>query len=166
MARDRRSSINDRRSGRRQDLRYAARIESLTDGTEIPCTLVDVSQTGARLLAREPEQVPDELLTVLQQRVKAASLSAETRDKLRGWRGDALKQLFAAVPVEREQLVGDHGSVAHQVIVEALQVADELVFVHEEDMVLEPLLSCDPVDGGVELTGVRSELAERQVQVP
>ena len=51
MARDRRSSINDRRSGRRQDLRYAARIESLTDGTEIPCTLVDVSQTGARLLA-------------------------------------------------------------------------------------------------------------------
>lgn len=62
MARDRRSSTDDRRSGRRQDLRYAARIESLTDGTEIPCTLVDVSQTGARLLAREPEQVPDEFL--------------------------------------------------------------------------------------------------------
>lgn len=62
MARDRRSSTDDRRSGRRQDLRYAARIESLTDGTEILCTLVDVSQTGARLLAREPEQVPDEFL--------------------------------------------------------------------------------------------------------
>lgn len=62
MAKDRRSSINDRRSGRRQDLRYAARIESLTDGAEMPCTLLDVSQTGARLLARDPERVPDEFL--------------------------------------------------------------------------------------------------------
>jgi len=62
MTRDRRSSIKDRRAGRRQDLRYAARIESLTDGAEIPCTLLDVSQTGARLVAREPEQVPDEFL--------------------------------------------------------------------------------------------------------
>ncbi|MGU9979639.1 PilZ domain-containing protein [Phreatobacter sp. HK31-P] len=63
MASDRRSSIKDRRAGgRRQDLRYTARIESLADGTEIPCTLLDVSQTGARLVAREPELVPDEFL--------------------------------------------------------------------------------------------------------
>jgi hypothetical protein len=62
MAADRRSSAKDRRGGRRQDLRYAARIERLADGAEIPCTLVDVSQTGARLMAREPEGVPDEFL--------------------------------------------------------------------------------------------------------
>lgn len=62
MAADRRSSSKDRRGGRRQDLRYAARIERLADGAEIPCTLLDVSQTGARLMAREPEGVPDEFL--------------------------------------------------------------------------------------------------------
>jgi hypothetical protein len=62
MARDRRSSINDRRSGRRQDLRYAARIESLVDGAEFPCTLIDISQTGARLAMRDPAAAPDEFL--------------------------------------------------------------------------------------------------------
>ncbi|KAF0134875.1 MAG: hypothetical protein FD152_1406 [Xanthobacteraceae bacterium] len=62
MASAKRSGSEDRRSGRRQDLRYAARIETLTDGTEIPCTLLDVSQTGARLVAKDPEQVPDEFL--------------------------------------------------------------------------------------------------------
>lgn len=56
------SSTRDRRRGRRQDLRYIARIERLADGAEIPCTLVDVSQTGARLIAREPDGVPDDFL--------------------------------------------------------------------------------------------------------
>lgn len=56
------SNTRDRRRGRRQDLRYKARIERLADGAEIACTLLDVSQTGARLVAREPEGVPDEFL--------------------------------------------------------------------------------------------------------
>ncbi len=51
-----------RRGGRRQDLRYGARIESLDDGIETACTILDVSQTGARLVAREPDQVGDEFL--------------------------------------------------------------------------------------------------------
>ena len=53
---------SDRRSGRRQDLRYLARIESLADGGEVPCTLLDVSQSGARLMVRDPGVVPDEFL--------------------------------------------------------------------------------------------------------
>jgi hypothetical protein len=58
-----RQSIKDRRQGgRRQDLRYGARIESLDEGVETQCTILDVSQTGARLVAREPDQVGAEFL--------------------------------------------------------------------------------------------------------
>ncbi len=56
------STNERRRGGRRQDLRYAARIESLDDGLETRCTILDVSQTGARLVAREPDQVGPEFL--------------------------------------------------------------------------------------------------------
>ncbi len=62
MASAKRSSSEDRRSGRRQDLRYAARIESLADGAEFPCTLIDISQTGARLATRDVSAIPDEFL--------------------------------------------------------------------------------------------------------
>jgi len=58
-----RQSIRERRNGgRRQDLRYGARIENLADGVETLCTILDVSQTGARLIARDPEQIGDEFL--------------------------------------------------------------------------------------------------------
>ena len=53
-----RQSISERRrGGRRQDLRYSARIENLADGVETACTILDVSQTGARLIARDPDQI-------------------------------------------------------------------------------------------------------------
>lgn len=56
-------SISERRrGGRRQDLRYSARIENLADGVETACTILDVSQTGARLIARDPDQIGEEFL--------------------------------------------------------------------------------------------------------
>lgn len=40
-------------------MRYAARIERPADGSEIPCTIHDVSQTGARLSLDDTADVPD-----------------------------------------------------------------------------------------------------------
>lgn len=67
--------------------------------------------------------------------------------------------------IERQQLSGDQRPISDEIIMEALKIGDELVFVEQEDVVVEPLLPSDSVDRGVELPGVRSKLPERQVEV-
>ena len=48
----------------RRDVRYPARIDAI-DGFALPCMLVDISQTGARLLATGTDQIPGEFTLLL-----------------------------------------------------------------------------------------------------
>ena len=54
---------NQRKSPRR-NVRYLARIDAI-DGSAQSCTLVDISQTGARLLATGTDQIPGEFTLLL-----------------------------------------------------------------------------------------------------
>jgi PilZ domain len=54
---------NQRRSPRR-NVRYPARIDAI-DGTAQSCTLVDISETGARLIATGTDQIPGEFTLLL-----------------------------------------------------------------------------------------------------
>ena len=54
---------NQRKSARR-NVRYPARIDAI-DGSALSCTLVDISQTGARLIATGTDQIPGEFTLLL-----------------------------------------------------------------------------------------------------
>jgi hypothetical protein len=56
----------EQRKHRRQPLRYSAKI--MVDGEQAAartCTLSDVSQSGARLVLAEDEELPDQFLLLL-----------------------------------------------------------------------------------------------------
>jgi PilZ domain len=48
----------------RRNVRYPARIDAI-DGSALPCMLVDISQTDARLLATGTDQIPGEFTLLL-----------------------------------------------------------------------------------------------------
>ncbi|HTP90209.1 MAG TPA: PilZ domain-containing protein [Xanthobacteraceae bacterium] len=59
-----RNSANQRRKPRRT-LRYKARILIDKKGTQIPCSLSDVSETGARVKLESESELPEQFVLLL-----------------------------------------------------------------------------------------------------
>src|SRR5215204_6548127 len=55
----------EKRSSVRRDARYGVWIAYGDDRTLVPCTLLDVSQSGARLMLPGNEDVPDDFMLLL-----------------------------------------------------------------------------------------------------
>src|SRR5215217_7096940 len=60
-----------KRSSVRRDARYGVWIAYGDDRTLVPCTLLDVSQSGARLMLPGNEDVPDNFMLLLSEHGRA-----------------------------------------------------------------------------------------------
>jgi hypothetical protein len=60
----RKATAPNQRKSPRRNVRYPARIDAI-DGSAQSCTLVDISQTGAKLLATGTDQIPGEFTLLL-----------------------------------------------------------------------------------------------------
>ena len=56
--------MQDNRATPRREIERTARIE-LSDGSQVDCTLADVSQAGARIAIGDAAAIPDEFILVL-----------------------------------------------------------------------------------------------------
>src|SRR5215213_3480329 len=61
----------EKRNTLRRDARYGVWIAYGDDNTLVPCTLLDVSQSGARLMLPGNEDVPGEFLLLLSEHGRA-----------------------------------------------------------------------------------------------
>jgi len=62
---------DEKRSSVRRDARYGVWIAYGDDRTLVPCTLLDVSQSGARLMLPGNEDVPDDFMLLLSEHGRA-----------------------------------------------------------------------------------------------
>ena len=60
-------STKENRKSRRKDVGYRAWLKCGDDPALLPCTLGDMSETGARLLVAEDVEIPDEFILQLTQ---------------------------------------------------------------------------------------------------
>ena len=56
---------SDLRKKRRQPIRYGARILLDQRGSTKPCLISDISETGARLVTEQDEELPDKFILLL-----------------------------------------------------------------------------------------------------
>jgi methyl-accepting chemotaxis protein len=55
-------SEKEQRRSKRQALHYRAQIEAVGDEAALDCTIRDVSETGARVATKAPDQVPEQFI--------------------------------------------------------------------------------------------------------
>src|SRR5215207_7344547 len=65
----------EKRSSVRRDARYGVWIAYGDDRTLVPCTLLDVSQSGAQLMLPGNEDVPDDFVLLLSEHGRARRAS-------------------------------------------------------------------------------------------
>ncbi len=55
----------DKRSTKRKSLKYPARIDAGDGSPPRDCVLIDVSETGARVILKKPDDVPEQFTLLL-----------------------------------------------------------------------------------------------------